>query len=56
MEKLTRKVTNKSNLIFSKIACLRNRWLRGHDNDYADTFGKLQRILTDLREQSGEKK
>ena len=27
----------------------RCRWLRGHDNDNADTFGKLWRLLTDFK-------
>ena len=35
--------------IFSKNVCPRCRWLRGHDNDYADTFGKLWRLLTDFK-------
>ena len=29
--------------------CRYSCWLRGHDNDYADTFGSLWRLLTDFK-------
>ena len=62
-----KKCKKKWNLIFSKIACLRSCWLRGHGvgvvNDYADTsmttwtlFENFEGFSKILKEQSGKKR
>ena len=36
-------------LLTTRTRCRRSQWQRGHGQDYADTFGKLWRLLTDFK-------
>ena len=45
-----------SNVVDYVDQCRHGQWLCGHDNDYADTFGKFWRLLSDFKGKIRQKK